>query len=562
MAMTASTSSVSFSLSNWGPVSTTRSKIFGPRLGSLILHRHPQESDLDLSLPSTSREIRLETPTFLTSTSRGVVPHLSRDNVKRCESIRWVNVPFESFMESNPPVPTIHPGPDPLHKFLGFNQSQQIISMSARNPCDGRQLPPNGKDTVSVWTLQGVRKLTPSDWQKYATKCQPDVVFALSDTPFTDPPYSQKRMTKSIERSAQWLARLLSSPTIPLPSVILHLAGLSSSPARRAFSNSLLEPLYGPELEAVAHMGIKNLDEGVVGYSVDLVPIRMTIEAEGRKIASTNNTATPSALTPMFNQTRHLAVPLHTAQIIPLVHSSLSSLPPFKLRLINGIESPHEVLRYISKVGIDVFDAGWAQKCASIGVALDFEFPVITRKDVGEVGRLQIGCNLYDEAYQMDFRALSSSFLCQCPTCVPVSTPEGEEIKHGVDSEEYTRTTAIPTHPSTAVLSEVKGYTRAYIHHLLHTHEMSAHTLLTMHNLETLDRFFRGIRGLLTQLENSQKNEVASSLWDDEVSRFTLTYDELASFEVLETARGMWKDVDIKRGKGRLSKEKNEGEND
>jgi queuine tRNA-ribosyltransferase len=31
---------------------------------------------------------------------------------------------------------------------------------------------------------------------------QPDIAFALSDTPFTAAPHSQKRLIKSIERSA------------------------------------------------------------------------------------------------------------------------------------------------------------------------------------------------------------------------------------------------------------------------------------------------------------------------------------------------------------------------
>src|SRR5438445_489260 len=62
-------------------------------------------------------------------------------------------------MEHNPPVPTLYPGEDPLHKFLGFIPGRQIVSMSARDPDDGREMPPNGKTSLSVWTLRGVRKV-------------------------------------------------------------------------------------------------------------------------------------------------------------------------------------------------------------------------------------------------------------------------------------------------------------------------------------------------------------------------------------------------------------------
>jgi hypothetical protein len=61
---------------------TTR---FGPRLGAVFLKRAHDNNN----------EIQIQTPGFLTSTSRGVIPHLSRDHYAST-GIRWVNVPFES----------------------------------------------------------------------------------------------------------------------------------------------------------------------------------------------------------------------------------------------------------------------------------------------------------------------------------------------------------------------------------------------------------------------------------------------------------------------------------
>jgi hypothetical protein len=74
-------------------------------------------------------------------------------------------------------------------------------------------------------------------------------VVALSDIPFTDPPYSQKRLTKSIDRSGKWLADILrisgdaSLPQPNRPSVLVHMAGGVSIAARRAFADSLLDTL-------------------------------------------------------------------------------------------------------------------------------------------------------------------------------------------------------------------------------------------------------------------------------------------------------------------------------
>jgi len=62
----------------------------------------------------------------------------------------------------------------------------------------------------------------------------------------------------------------------------------------------------------------------------------------------------------------------------------------------------------------------------------------------------------------------------------------------------------------------VEPYTRAYVHHLLHTHEMSAHTLLALHNLAVLDTFFAGVRRVLSEQPER---------FSEEITRFGKTYD-------------------------------------
>lgn len=72
-----STSGLHFALSS----STTR---FGPRLGNLTLNR------------SGDAKVTLETPGLSASTSRGVIPHLSRDHYGATEVVKLVQVPWES----------------------------------------------------------------------------------------------------------------------------------------------------------------------------------------------------------------------------------------------------------------------------------------------------------------------------------------------------------------------------------------------------------------------------------------------------------------------------------
>ena len=81
---------------------------------------------------------------------------------KTFRSSTWIHPPIVSCnifmcnMEHNPPIPTLHPTSSkyPLHTFLGFHPGKQIVSLSARDPDDGREMPPNGSAVVSVWTLR------------------------------------------------------------------------------------------------------------------------------------------------------------------------------------------------------------------------------------------------------------------------------------------------------------------------------------------------------------------------------------------------------------------------
>ncbi|PPQ68233.1 hypothetical protein CVT24_005041 [Panaeolus cyanescens] len=510
---------------------------FGPRIGTISLKR---------PIPSSSSEndLQISTPSLITTTSRGVVPHLSRDHHSQTSAIKWVNVPFETFLEHNPPVPTLQPGNDPLHTFLGFGLGRHLVSMTARDPADGREMPPNGNKQISAMTLRGVRKLSPTEWRNYTQTCNPDIVFALSDTPFTDPPYSQKRLTKSIDRSASWLATMLAPSPRGTPNIILHMAGNTSIPARTAFSSSLLEPLFGPEAEAIAPF--KTLDEGVTGYSFDLVPIRQGIDALERK----NGIDAPVSIAPLFE-------------------SSLNRLPTEKIRIVNSVQTPHEVLDLISTIGIDMFSAECAQNAANVGVAFDFAFPVRGGEVVGE--KKQLGHNLYDTKYAFDFIPFADSFrgelppdtngvqqtvvdetlpVCPCMACSPFTPPS--RLYHGVDTPDHSLAEEQFTHPDGSSLYQ-PPFTRAYLHHLLHTHEMSAHALLAMHNLEVFESFFKGIREVIAANEGREDGE---KRWNVEVQRFKDTYDD--NLRVVEEASVGWKEVDLARGKGRLAREKEE----
>lgn len=362
----------------------------------------------------------------------------------------------------------------------------------------------------------------------------------------------------------QWLADILHPVEDPTtrPNIFVHMAGATSIPARRAFSESLTETLHGREADSVKPF--RCLDEGVSGYTFDLVSLRLSLDASSPPPTSQDQPDASSVIDTQDPIPTKNAI--HTDQMIPLFQASLTPLPATKIRLVNSAQSPHETLRFIQHIGVDIFDTHWAQRAADIGVALDFRFPVTGdprgegsnhsgREKMGSDanGKQNIGHNLYHSDYTLDFSSLGGgSFvgaydgtnkaaedICLCAACSP-ATPSAR-ISHGND----------PTEASTIVSEDESpryrpSYTRAYLHHLLHTHEMSAHSLLVMHNISVLDAFFAGVRKVVA--ENGVQGFI------EEVRVFESVYD--GDLVVFDEARVMWKDVEMARGKGRLAREK------
>ena len=314
-----------------------------------------------------------------------------------------------------------------------------------------------------------------------------------------------------------------------------------------------MEPVFGQEADQVKPL--KHLDDAIAGYTFDLVPLRKALkwDLEAEK------------------------------NLVHLIQTSLQPLPLGKPRIANSVRGPQDVLQLISTTGMDLFDSQWAIDLATVGVALDFAFPVTSSPATPPPARTRenekndIGHNLYDGRYATDFSRMSALFLdgqsrssisvsagavakeqrwCPCAACSPVSPRM--QLQHSKVDEHVS--------DLSAPLEYRPAHTRAYIHHLLHTHEMSAHALLTTHNLSVVDRFFTDVRNVLERVGVDGFREEVRKFkdWydDDEVvGDVALDLGEVGQVEVVggivgREAKRDWKSVDKARGKGRLAREK------
>ncbi|CAG8581770.1 8052_t:CDS:2 [Funneliformis mosseae] len=159
-------------------------------------------------------------------------------------------------------------------------------------------------------------------------------------------------------------------------------------------------------------------------------------------------------------------------ECVDILKPSINHLPPNKPRLVYGLGTPEDILLGVSE-GIDLFDTSYVLKMTNAGNA--FVFSLDIKNDLDSFNRQQQIISLWDINYQNDARPLLAG--CQCYSC--------------------------------------KNHTRAYVHHLLNTHEMLATVLLMSHNLFHYTKFFKDIRESINQDMFSLKVEQFFRVYSD-----------------------------------------------
>jgi hypothetical protein len=152
----------------------------------------------------------------------------------------------------------------------------------------------------------------------------------------------------------------------------------------------------------------------------------------------------------------------------------------------------------------------WSSSLSSFGIALNFTFPARPDSiDVTQGQPAEVGFNLFEQRFATD------------------SNPLASRILHSQLADSYG--------------SEALGDcpTRAYVHHLLHTHEMTSHVLLAMHNTCVMDLFMAGIRKC-----------IEDGSFEREKERFGDAYT--SHLGCLQDAKVQAGKINQERGKGRL----------
>jgi len=320
--------------------------------------------------------------------------------------------------------------------------------VTARDPLtfDQDAKPSNTDAHTFVASPTGTTKITTDDYARWIAAIQPDAFVALADeSPCWEQGVAMKKTKQATARTAKWLGELLEKtkdlPTAP--SVFASVQGGSDAGERRACATDIVE----------------RFGASVSGYSVGSLGAGETPGTHRRS----------------------------------LLHASIEPLPVDKPRYLAGLAcGPLDVLDAI-EAGVDMVDSSFCHQCTTQGYALTFPLKppnsstsddseeetkgkgkrkrtLVDEKDAGKdrdapyveedaARRLLTGgdafkTNLWALAYRADKRPLLPG--CQCLACT--------------------------------------RYMRAYVHHLLQCHEMTAAVLLDVHNYYHFNRFMEAAR--------------------------------------------------------------------
>ncbi|KAK8208171.1 tRNA-guanine transglycosylase family protein [Phyllosticta capitalensis] len=296
-----------------------------PRLGSLSIPGRPA----------------VPTPHYIANTSRGVVPHLSQDNLERHSNINGLYVGLEDFIEKapqeTPPVFSTPCGPreSPLRRFIAVQDDQLLVLGPRRVPA----LDSPGSNTntgIQIHTSVGHRSLPSEYYASAATKLRPDIVVGLGDVMHGHANPSLKRVDKMGDRTTEWTKDLIAATSYASRSNGNDSNGTNGN-ATSSTSNSKTPAIFAPILP---------------------------IEAEQQSYYV--NDLKSSSIAPKLS-----GLALYSTASIDVIPSSLSHLP---LLSLSDPPTPAKLLREIS-LGVDLFVLPFVDKATDAGLILTFAFP-------------------------------------------------------------------------------------------------------------------------------------------------------------------------------------------
>ncbi|XP_021922136.1 queuine tRNA-ribosyltransferase accessory subunit 2 isoform X2 [Zootermopsis nevadensis] len=330
----------------------------------------------------------------------------------------------------------------------------------------------NDKNTISIWPRNGRKQLDPDKYMDMIEAFQPDMYQALCDGD-TDLKSSKKRIHKSIDKSLMFFEKCLErhekSEVLKKSAILGVVEGGYSIEGREKSAKYLA-------------------DFPVFGYVID------GLHKNGPDVENLT-----------FEDVREI------------LEESLKHLPNEKFRILHGCWNPGTVLSMV-ELGIDAFDSSYPYTVTERGGALIFQNCI---NNLNIPSSATDALNAAEPVTDIELKpetSISAQSSSEPPEKKKISTQEASHAEE--DKYVVSKTQGHTTESQSSRLNKIyelslldekyaedftplsrscscltcQKHTRAYIHHLLQTHELLGPVLLTIHNLHHYMEFFKSIR--------------------------------------------------------------------
>jgi queuine tRNA-ribosyltransferase subunit QTRTD1 len=411
------------------------------------------------------------TPVMLLQTRHGQLPHMMREMLDTLPLTPTAGVAVR-FPQLFGHDSTVAGSGKHLAQYSHVGERMTVVTL--REP--GRFPAALGSDKgLSIDTFAGKRKAVLADYTSALLRLRPFAAVSFSE----EVSYAHAGTNKSrgsVDRSIKWFSEMAaalaaaSAAGAPVPGLLAYTPCMPDAGPRAAVLTRLLAAI-----EPFTAAGTGGEAPLVVGFA----------------LGGLHGGESPSE--------RAAAL----ADVLP-------RLPPTGVRVLPGGGSPLEVLAAVA-AGVDVFDTDYPGILTQFAAAASFQYAYLganvvaaapaggtasvaasaterTQPAPGPAGNVvppptdsgdDSKMNLRDSRYEADARPLvpgCGCFACAGYTATPahfVQTAPGREFVH-------------------------RGHSRAYVHHLLNTHEMLADVLLQVHNVYHYAAFFGAVRDAVT----------------------------------------------------------------
>ncbi|OLN84873.1 Queuine tRNA-ribosyltransferase-like protein [Colletotrichum chlorophyti] len=332
---------------------------------------------------SLSKRKPMETPNYIAVASRGVLPHVTPDNLAKHANFGAAYMALEDFIEKKNPSVLSIPSPDrPLHAFSCLPDSVATILAPRRLPAIKTPVG-NGAKFIAIFTSTGFRNLTMDEYAEAVATLRPDIAIGPADLFHTSTMPPSKKLVRMAERTEEWTDGFLT----PKRREALKESGVS------VFAPVLAVP-HPLQWEHLSHLA-NDLVDSIAGLAI------------------------------------------YDADLLPEIEENYKSLVPLPRLSLHIPETPQAILRQVS-LGIDVFTIPFLNATSDAGVALGFTFPPVEGRD-GSIRPL--GVDMWLPDHETSLEPLAKG--CKCYAC---TTHHRAFVHHLLNAKEMLGWTLLQIH--------------------------------------------------------------------------------------------------------------------